>query len=414
MLAGGRHIIGAMSPTLGQRITGTAVLPTYEADRAALAVKGRAIRPFDPATGFKARPKGSTPGRLPIDARLLMLAAAKTEFARSFDFAEAEEQAVGLWIRYKPLLILDGGPLRIAPRQLFARKDASMTFDSGRLGEGMGHLFMAQRSYVFWDHLPTLLAAVNHGRRITHAEQTRVAKILKAANVTDPDEQPDFVCETAAGDVALLECKGSFLAYGERYSADPSVLRKALSQLGAWAKLVSPTPPKSFAVGTFVREDGDTTNEPGMIAWADPPGEPGVDGALPPLPRDAIRRGHYGALLGLMGFVDGGRDLRLRVQRRPSPTLALTALIGKRSFVVSPVDYRSRWRPRAPGLWLGLDKGLFPAFASSLSDRNTSLEVQVIEPYEVHQEGIEGRVLADGSFVGEIQARALEVEDVHI
>jgi hypothetical protein len=159
-------------------IKGSCELPTYEIDRSTLEVKRRHIRPFDASSGFKACPKGSKPGTLKIDAREFMLAAAKTELARSMTLSEIDEQAVAMWIRLKPQLILDGGHLRLTPSPLFARKDASATFDSGRVGEGVGHLFMVQRNYIYWDHLPSLISAALHGQVIAHAERTRIAKVL--------------------------------------------------------------------------------------------------------------------------------------------------------------------------------------------------------------------------------------------
>ncbi len=408
-----------MYASLLDDIKGAASLPTYEIDRTILAAKGKHVRPFDPKTGFKGRPTGSAPATLSIDAKLLMLASAKTELARTFDFAVSAEQAVGMWIRLKPLLIVDGGPLRLTPTPLFARKDASAAFDSSRVGEGIGHLFMAGRGYVYWDHLPTLLNAVTHGQVVTHAERTRVAKVLKPVAGAYPGEQPDFVCEKQTGDVALLECKGSFVKTGDRYSADTSVLRAALDQLKAWATLLTPAPTKQFAVGAFVRHDGDTGHEPSMVAWVDPPGEPSASDFLPRLPPDAIRRGHYGAALALMGFIGEGRDLRLRARRSPRQQPVLTVTIKKDKFVVTPfapfapfysaMRYRYYWDEFLqflPGTVLGLQASLFQSFASALSEPNASLEAAVgpetAASRSVEGDGVSGRILADGQFVGEI------------
>jgi hypothetical protein len=397
---------------LFNEITGKAFLPQYEVDKSTLAVKGRHIRPFDPKEGFKARPDGSVPETLSIDAKLLMLAAAKTELARSFDFSLAAEQAAGFGIRWKPLLIMDGGPLRLKPPHLFARKDFSKTFDSGRIGEAVGHLFMTHRGYTYWDHLPTLLEATLGGQQITHAERTRIAQIVQSAGQF-PGEEPDYVYETQNGDVALSECKGSSVKIGEPYSADASVLRKGLNQLDAWAKLVRPSPKKQFAVGTFIRHDGDSNNEPSMIAWVDPPGEETETGTFQSLPSDAIKRGHYGALLALLGFVGPGQDLRLRVRRQTRRRPVYTIIINQRKFVIGEAGrwYR-RYELLAPRFVIGLKVGLFEAFANALTDPTASLDVIAINREEVQQRGITGHILPDGTFIGELDERVAALADI--
>jgi hypothetical protein len=397
-------------------IAGTAVLPTFEVDRAVLAVSGKPIRPFAASTGFRGRPVGSKPGSLTVDAKPFMLAAAKTELARSFEFGVSSEQAFALWVRLMPSLVMDGGPLRLSSQRLFRRKDASETFDSSRIGEGVGHLFMAARGFVYWDHLPTLLEATASGRTVTHAERTRAATVL--GGVTYPGEQPDFVCETAAGDVALLECKGSFIPEGAAYSADPSVLRKGLRQLSAWAQLVTPTPAKQFAVGTFLRRDGDDSQEPSMITWVDPPAADRAIDGLSPLPPDAIRRGHYGALLALMGFGAAGRDLRARRKRAVKPRRVATIIIGNRPYVLPffpPPLRRGAFQYLGASSFFALKRGLFDAFSSALAEPESLLETVPIEARVVEDFSAIGHQIADGSFIGEFSGNArLDTDQVTI
>lgn len=380
---------------------GTATLRTYEIARNSL-LAGRAdIRPFDSAKGFKGRPVSSQPANLTIHASELMLTAAKTELARSFTFADANEQAFSLWIRMRPQLIMDGQEFRLTPARIFQRKDASANFDASRIGEGVAHLFMAARGYVYWDHLPTLLEATLTNRTMNHGDQTKNVRFSSPIASKHPAEEPDFICQARSGAVALLECKGSFTKEGSpRHDTITTVLKKGLRQLANWGSAILPTAQKEFAVGTFLRHDGDNSGEPGMIAWADPPSKRSEPVPAFEIPSDAIIRGHYGCLLALLGFVSEGRALRLRTQRTPIQRRVLISTINKRKYVVAPHLFFP-WDLGFSHIFFGLKLDLFETFARSLENPDVNLEPAEIVPENIELDGILARALADGAIVGE-------------
>ena len=39
------------------------------------------------------------------------------------------------------------------------------------------------------------------------------------------------------------------------------------AELGAWSGMISPTPGKSFAIGTYFRDASDSTGDPSLIAF---------------------------------------------------------------------------------------------------------------------------------------------------
>ena len=120
--------------------------------------------------------------------------------------------------------------------------------------------------------------------------------------------------------------------------------------------MISPTPGKSFAIGTYFRDASDSTGDPSLIAFVDPPGE--ADGTAPAaeFPSDWIRRGNYGAWLIGMGFTESGNALRngteIRLPARQIPVVNL----GGRSFGVTieglVVKRNRRIRGPYPMFWL--------------------------------------------------------------
>jgi len=223
--------------------------------------KNARIRPFDPKTGFKHASKGSSPHQLHVDEWQLMHAAAKSELSRSFSLHDARSHALSLWGRMRPYFVWNKSNLRLVSADIFRRKDSSYTFDSSRLGEGIGHLYMQAHQYTYWDHLPSLYERVA-GKQIEHSQRLRVAKLRLGPR---PEIQPDFVFEDDAKNVALAEMKGSFVEFADEYTPITGTLRDGLHQLDAWKALVIPTPSKAFAMAAFLRRENDPRPEPSLL-----------------------------------------------------------------------------------------------------------------------------------------------------
>jgi hypothetical protein len=202
-----------------------------------------------------------------------------------------------------------------------------------------------------------------------------------------------------------------------------------LDQLDGWDKHITPQPKKSFAIGTFLRESGDSSDERSMIAFVDPEPEPSENPVE--LPGDAVRRANFGAWLSFMGFDAAGDRLRMRggePERRQVPVVTL----GGQKFVVRIIsvtplypDLSSRkfwdefkeWplflfdMPRG-GVHLevvGLDLKVFEALRFRTDQGRTAglmklkPGLQRDEPTEVKGGAFYGSVLSDGSLLGELR-----------
>ena len=239
---------------------------------------------------------------------------------------------------------------------------------------------------------------------------------------------PDFVLENGSRDRALAESKGKFVPLG----GTPNIkgtLSDALDQLASGGRLLRSKPQKSYAVGTFLREIGDWSQEPSLIAFVDP--EPDEAGDPVELPLDAIRRTNYASWLSLMGFDDSARRLRTKeggVERHNVPTVAL----GRHRYVVAVASIRPRYGRQVldPDLWqwiwrcpawclapfldsicieiIGLDLEVVRTLGETIR-RQRSADLMAIEPEDRSDVPSEfdggeflGSVFSDGSLLGEI------------
>src|SRR5205807_698044 len=85
------------------------------------------------------------------------------------------------------------GNLTLQNGAVESRKDSARTNAAGRFGESCCLRLMEELGYVFWDHLPSLWLRAQ--RRINHAEQVRLPRILLSQRSLLPSEQPDFIVE---------------------------------------------------------------------------------------------------------------------------------------------------------------------------------------------------------------------------
>jgi hypothetical protein len=282
---------------------------------------------------------------------------------------------------------------------------------------------------------------------MTHPERVKKAKaIASKLGVARPDLEPDFAFEKAAGEVSLMESKGSFVHPVNDNPSTKDDLRHALNQLGAWSGMISPTPGKSFAIGTYFRDASDSTGDPSLIAFVDPPGE--ADGAAPPaeFPNDWVRRGNYGAWLMGMGFAESGNALRngseLGLPGRQIPVVNLggrnfavtiEGLVVKRNrrirgphpmywldplFLIEELQFHAFparfWRDmgvsaiRVIGTELGtlrlIERSVLSSASNSLLERNA--QISDSEPQAI-SDGFTGSIFPDGTILGQIDPEML-------
>jgi hypothetical protein len=253
--------------------------------------------------------------------------------------------------------------------------------------------------------------------------------------------QPDFVFEKPDQAVALMEAKGSFVTPGNECPDAKAVLKHGLNQLAKWAPRISPSPAKSIAIGSFLREVSDPSSDPSVILHVDPPAEKIPDIIPFKFRPDAIRLGNFGAWLIGMGFRNSGFAL---VDRRGIDTsgveLPIINLKGF-DFALSIQGWHAErhqfaqfpwwpfelwhvpWRHRfeflrdvgVNGFYaMGLEVHTLRAACAAL--KNPSSEAMMDLPtidFSRHndareQDGFYGSVMPDGSLLGVISSRHFE------
>lgn len=165
----------------------------------------------------------------------------------------------------------------------------------------------------------------------------RISNLLRQKlKAKAPGLQPDFIFQKKKlTEIALAESKGSFvnpLLDNPRVKGD---LSYGLKQLRTWSAFLKPVVKKTYAIGTYFRDDGDLA-DPSLIAFVDPPGED--DPNLPSfdLPDDWIRRGNYGNWLMGMGRDLAGDAIRSGEVAELQPANYLKVKFGGREIAVVP------------------------------------------------------------------------------
>jgi hypothetical protein len=273
-----------------------ASLPVFELERAHIQKKGTRIRPFVADRGFTRDPlcpsMNVSPAELQITGWRLAHAVKKADCLRQMPFTFL--QRLGFLLEQFPMLDWRRGNLRLRDGIATAYADFAGTSLAGRIGQGVALLFMENRGYVFVGHYQRPLRRPG----------------------------PDFVFEQPSSDYsasnrALVEAKGAFVLHA-RQPDIKGVLREGLKQI---KKAKAARVAKSFAIGTFLREQADTSSEPSLVAFVDPDGR-GESDSVDDYP-DWIIRANYAAWLAAMGFHDAASDLRMRTPRQNPETLGI-------------------------------------------------------------------------------------------
>jgi|GEM_PF-922639 hypothetical protein len=285
---------------------------------------------------------------------------------------------------------------------------------AGRIAQGMALLFLEEKGYAYVGRFET--------------EWKRRAATQSKSWPLGKKKAPDFIAENEEKEWVLAESKGGFASPESKPNIKGS-LNAGLEQLEGWDRHIIPQPTKSFAIGTFLRESGDNSEETSLIAYVDPAPEEPKDPVE--FPTDAVRRANYASWLSLMGFYDAANRVRIGLgepQRRSVPMISL----GGRKYAVSVLsvspkqpDLSSRefWRglhdwPFGPFRWFeqglrvelaGLDLEVFEALGSVQGSSGTP-SLMELKPRERREALIDsdggafyGSVFSDGSLLGELR-----------
>ena len=310
----GRAWISLPSEIL-RTFNGRSRLPVFEIDKKIVQKPYARVRPLTQPTGD-----------LSFGAWRLVHALKKADFARRPSSSLLWPGTVGFLLEHAHLFDWSSENLRLNPGKSDSYADFTRTSIAGRVAQGMALLFLEGEGYAYVGRFDSIVRHIGSGKSSRERKQQR-------------PKEPDFIVENGAKEQALAEAKGRFVPV----DGDPDVkgdLKAALEQLSSGTALIIPQPPKSFAVGTFLKEVDDCSKEPSLIAYTDPP--PDEPGDPVELPGDAARRANYASWLLLMGFDGSARRLSTRSgepERRTAPIIT----VGKHQYVVTVASVRPEY-----------------------------------------------------------------------
>lgn len=386
---------------------GKGSLPIYELDKAKVQKPYGRVRPFPVSSGD-----------MNFSAWRLAHAIKKADCLRQPSSQVLWTAAVGFLLENAHLFDWSAEELRLNEGMAASLADFSNSSLAGRIAQGMALLFLEEKGYVYVGRFE-----YEWKRRAANQSKSWPAGKKKA---------PDFIAENGKQEWVLAESKGGFASP----ASNPNIkgaLSDGLKQLDGWDKLIAPQPIKSFAIGTFLRESGDVSEETSAIAFVDP--EPEAPEGPVEFPVDAVRRANYASWLSLMDFEGVANRVRAgsgEPQRRSVPVIAL----GGREYAVSVLsvspkqpDLSSRefwddlreW-PFFPFGWgrggirvelVGLDLDVLQILASASSSLGMSrlMELQPRQRGDAQRDAqidydggaFFGSVFADGSLLGELR-----------
>ena len=388
-------------------------LPVYECDANKVKKRGCKVLP------------SVQPTNLPFSAWGLAHAVKKADCARWPSSRTIWPRAVGFFLENIDFFDWSSETFCLNRYMSDFYADFSRTSLSGRIGQGMALLLLEREGYSYVGRFSTIIEQSGH-------------KVKGRAK-----KSPDFVVENDRNERALAEAKGSFVP--RKSSSKPKeALKRAWSQLAGWDKCFSPPPHKGFAIGTFLREIGDSSS---LMAFVDitpgglqaPPEEPqdSIDFPFIEFRSDAIRRANYASWLSLMDFDDAARRLRAREGRPEQRPVSLLTLRDHR-YIVRTASIRSPYRHhthdsdfrrlmreeagRLLGLWrdgtiieiVGLDLDVVHALGNAIQrpESPALMEIQLGKRREFADGAFHGSVFSDGSLIGEIATSRLEWRDI--
>ena len=383
---------------------GKGSLPIHELDKAKVQKLYARIRPFL-----------NSSGNLSFTSWRLAHAIKKADCARWSSSQPLWLETAGFLLENAQLF--DWGASKFCLNAGMSNFNADFSGSSltGRIAQGVALLFLEEKGYTYVGRFAT-------------EWKNRAAKQNKPCPPGN-NKEPDFIAENAQKEWVLAESKGSFVSPGSKPNIKDS-LKAGLEQLDGWDKYITPKPTKSFAIGTFLRESQDCSEETSLIAFVDP--EPEAPEDPVEFPSDAVRRANYASWLSLMRFDDAANRIRFGAgepQRRSVPVIALAGRKYAVSILsVSPkqpdLSSREFWDDLHDlpfGLFIrlkqglrfelvGLDLEVFEALGSVQGSSIPSALMQLKPQKWRYSEPIEsdgctfyGSIFSDGSLFGELR-----------
>jgi hypothetical protein len=414
--------------------TGSSCLPIVEIQRSRVERDGTQIR-F--RKGSKARASadcsfGNFTREMRFSAWRFFHAAKKTELTSSFAVEDVNRRAFAFSLEHESTFVWNTPNLRLASTGRLHLEDFAESGLAGRVGEATAYLTMIDNGYVYWDRCSTIWDRAAARSSMTHKEQARVAGVLsRAMKSGKPTKEPDFLFEKQSREVALMEAKGSFVDPARDVPSTKADLQQALKQLAGWSAVITPRPSKSYAIGTYLREENDPSGDPSLVAFVDPPAPAESDTRAEGEPRDVIRRCNYGAWLIGMGLVQAGRALRELRRKRITPVDMPVARIGARDVAVSVVGWKLNpsllaglsidpWRMmhwphrfRGAALVMGIETSVLQHLREALADiqvpvagsRTDEAQLGDVSPTGVEAQG---SFMPDGTYFGMLDEDQVE------
>lgn len=261
----------------------------------------------------------------------LFHATAKADLLRVRSLDDIEEHQEEISFLCRRLFDWDQRPLRIRTGRAARYKSRPQL--AGTLGEGIALLLMDRMGFPYWDHAESVLRRAR-GEPVDDGHPEALPHTPPLCDgAASGDETPDFVCENATGQFAITEAKGGFAR--PTPPTLPAIKRElagGLDQIDALSKKFSIMPPKSYVVGSYFREVGDSCSESPIIAFVDPEfADVDNDG----FPDDWVRRGNYAAWLTLMGFPRTADALRDRREGEPRVIVLPVVALAGRQFALT-------------------------------------------------------------------------------
>jgi len=322
---------------------GGSSLPLVELDKSQVSTKRKQIRLRKHSPRRKASDCsfGKFKEHLGFKAIEFFHAAKKTELTRSFTNRELERLATAFAVEYEDAFVWDPQNFRKTDRDVFSIADFDSSRLAGRVGEALAYLTMVKWDYVYWDRCTTLWQRAARAAKVSHSDQLKVAKYLKGKiSPVKIRNAPDFVFEKATRQIALMEAKGGFVHPAHDNPPIKDDLAQALKQLKAWSDVISPSPSKSFGIGSYLREESDNHDDPSLIAFVDPEDEEDANPRAVEFPQDLIRRCNYGAWLRGMGLVTSGTALRDQRRKTPEAVSLPVVRIMNRDFAITTLGWK--------------------------------------------------------------------------
>lgn len=380
-------------------LVGRSSLPVYELDKTKVQTRSTHIHPFPPLSQ-----------NLSFSAWRLAHAVKKADCLRwPLAWPQWWLSSTGFLLENGYLFDWNENELRLKQGMSNFYADFTNTGLAGRIAQGMALLLLEDKGYSYVGRFET------------------VWKQHTAKWPANKKKAPDFIVENAQQEWVLAESKGGFSRPG-RKPPIKKALKKGLEQLDGWDKFFTPQPTKSFVVGTFLRETGDTSDEGSLIAFVDPgPDTPENPVEFPP---DTIRRANYASWLSFMGFENAASRIRTDIGEPQSHELPIISL-GQDKFAISIASIS----PRLPDLssrefWKHFDKWLFHPFwkfREGIRIDIAGLDLEVLKvlgktsdyltdalmelspqeklegSFELKQGTFHGSIFSDGSLLGEIE-----------